>query len=510
MNLDNHILAVVEPVILPTEIKFDALAEESGSDNVDKQTKEVGVMEPFILCNDIIIPRNDILNIELELSATTPACTVTFNDREGNFTVDSVPRDGDFFTLLLNSKHQETFKSIHMDFDIVEVDTGEMPGKVPGGRPITLEGIAKIPKLFGEDCQVLDADTSLAHLEKIARDLEIGLATNIDTTDDNQSRIQAYETYLDFIKSIVGDAYISDDSFVKYYIDQYYYLNFIDVNKIFNAPNESLEDVMKSLTTTSISETSQKGSETDNEMDPDNIEVPFLLTNHMDFDSVSCFIEEHQIINNSQQISLAAGNSRNIQYYDNNSDTGDRFQEFTIEPLQSENLRESEMPLKGNPKDERYKDQVKYKYMGRQNAGDDGLGNTHPNALYTKLHNKQNEMEVAKMKLVVKCAGFNPAVYKYCKIPVLMYHYDAIKIEAEKTADRFKEEAGLKDRPVDIKETENVAEKDYNQMLDKFLSGHYIVENIDYIYTADKGVQTKLTLIRREWPVRSSTLRPEN
>ena len=91
-----------------------------------------------------------------------------------------------------------------------------------------------------------------------------------------------------------------------------------------------------------------------------------------------------------------------------------------------------------------------------------------------------------------------------------MYHYDAIKIEAEKTADRFKEEAGLKDKPVGIKDTTNVPEKDYSQMLDKFLSGHYIVENIDYIYTADKGMQTKITLIRREWPVRSSTLRPEN
>lgn len=507
MELDNHILAVVEPAILPTEIKFDALAEESGSENVDKQSKDVGVLEPYIKCNDIQIPRNDILNIQLELSGTTPACTVTFNDREGNFSVDSVPRDGDFFTILFNSKHQETFKSIHMDFDIIEIDTGEMPSKVPGGRPITLEGIAKIPKLFGEECQVLDADTSLNHLEKLARDLQIGLATNVDATDDAQSRIQAYETYMDFIKSIIGDSYISDDSFVKWHIDQYYYLNFVDVNKIFNSKNPPLDEVMKSLTSTAVSELAEKGS--DEQVDSDNIEVPFLLTNNKDFDALSCFVEEYQIINNSQQISLAAGNARNIQYYDNNSDTGERFQEFTIEPLQTEELLDNEMPLKGNPKDERYKDQVKYKYMGRQNAGDDGLGNTHKNALYTKLHNKQNEMEIEKMKLVVKCPGFNPAVYKFCKIPVLMYHYDAIKIEAEKTADRFKEEAGLKDRPLGAAKSED-GEKDYNQMLDKFLSGYYIVENIDYIYNNEKGVQTKLTLIRREWPVRSSTLRPEN
>jgi hypothetical protein len=47
-------------------------------------------------------------------------------------------------------------------------------------------------------------------------------------------------------------------------------------------------------------------------------------------------------------------------------------------------------------------------------------------------------------------------------------------------------------------------------MMDKFLSGFYIIENIDYLFEAETGIQTRMTLIRREWPVRSSTLRPEN
>ena len=51
MELDNHILAVVEPAILPTEIKMEALAEDQGS--ADKQTKLIGAFEPFILCNGV-------------------------------------------------------------------------------------------------------------------------------------------------------------------------------------------------------------------------------------------------------------------------------------------------------------------------------------------------------------------------------------------------------------------------------------------------------------------------
>ncbi len=502
MELENHILAVVEPAILPSEIKMDALAEESG-DNTDKQSKEVGAFEPFILCNGVQVTSNEIENVALELNGKIPKCTISFNDAHGAFKVDSMPRDGDFFTILLNSKHQETFKSVHMDFDITTIESESDNPNAPGGGLITLNGIAKIPRLFAEDCQVLDSDTSLNHLETIVRDLEIGLATNVDSTDDAQPRIQAYDSYLTFIKSIVQDSYISDDSFVKFYIDQYYYLNFIDINKIFNSPSPKLDEVMTVLTGFAESEAKKKGDE--DSTDSDNVEVPLLLTNHKDLSGLTCFINNYELVNNSSTVSLKAGYSRTAQIYDNNSDPGDRFQEFTIEPTVTEELSELDEPLRGNRKDERYKDQVKFKYMGRQNAGEDGLGNTRSNAIYTKLHDAQNNMEIEKMKLKVEVVGFNPSIYKFCKIPIVMYHYDGVKIEAEQKADQKREEAGLTERPLGAGKPE-ADQNDLTQMMDKFLSGYYIVENIDYLYDKEEAITTKLTLIRREWPSRSANL----
>lgn len=501
MELDNHILAVVEPAILPTEIKMEALAEDEGG-NVDKQTKAIGAFEPFILCNNVQIKRVHIDSFNIDLSGNVPKCNVSFYD-QGAFKVDSMPRDGDFFTILLNSKHQETFKSVHMDFDITEVETAADAPDMAGGGLITLNGIAKIPRLFGEDCQVYDSDTSLAHLEKIARDLELGLATNVDETNDKQSRIQAYETFLDFIKSIVEDSYISDDAFARWYIDQYYYLTYVDINKIFNSKNPKLDEVMTVLTSFANSEAQKRTAE--DTTDSDNVQVPLILTNHVEMTGLSCYIRDFEIINNSSKISLKAGNSRNIQIYDNNSEKGERFQEFTIEPLTTEELSELDEPLKGNRKDERYKDQVKYKYMGRQNAGDDGLGNTHANAAFTKLHRKQNEMELEKMKLKCTVEGFNPSIYKFCKVPVVLYHYDGVKIEAEQFADKYREDAGLKERPLGAAKPE-VDPNELTQMMDKFISGFYIVENIDYSYDAEEGMVTHYTLLRREWPARSRNL----
>ena len=48
MELDNHLLAVVEPAILPTEIKIDNLGEDGGG---SKQTKAIGTLKPFVLVN---------------------------------------------------------------------------------------------------------------------------------------------------------------------------------------------------------------------------------------------------------------------------------------------------------------------------------------------------------------------------------------------------------------------------------------------------------------------------
>ena len=502
MELENHILAVVEPAILPTEIKMDAIGEESG-DNVDKQSKEIGAFEPFILCNGVQVASNEIDSLNLVLEGKVPRCNISFNDSHGAFKVDSMPRDGDFFTVLLNSKHQETFKSIHMDFDIVEVQSEAEAPNSPGGSLISLSGVCKVPRLYAEDCQILDSDTALTHLETVARELELGLATNIDATDDAQARIQAYTTYFDFIKSIVEDSYVSDDAFVKFYIDQYYYVNFIDINKIFNSPSPKLDEVMTVLT--GFAESEAKKGKTEDTTDSDNVEVPLILTNHKDLSGLSCHVVDYELINNSNKISLEGGYSRTCQLYDNNSDAGDRFQEFTIEPLVTEELSELDEPLRGNRKDERYKDQVKFKYMGRQNAGDDGLGNTHSNAIYTKLHDAQNNMEIEKMKLKVNVVGFNPSLYKFCKVPVVMYHYDGVKIEAEQKADQKREEAGLTERPLGAGKPDGEP-NEFTQMMDKFISGYYIVENINYRYDAETAITTELTLIRREWPSRSANL----
>ena len=160
-------------------------------------------------------------------------------------------------------------------------------------------------------------------------------------------------------------------------------------------------------------------------------------------------------------------------------------------------LKELEEPLRGNRNDTRHVDQVKYKYIGRQEAGDDGLGNVHPNAAFAQLHNKQNEMEVQKMKLEVTLNSFNPSLYKYQKIPVLMYHVDEKSIYQNERIKGDKKELGMdKDEPFDLGADPDMdPDRLPKQALDTFLSGYYIIEDIVYTYN-NEGTKTSCNFIK--------------
>ena len=145
------------------------------------------------------------------------------------------------------------------------------------------------------------------------------------------------------------------------------------------------------------------------------------------------------------------------------------------------------------------------------NAGEDGLGNVHKDALYTQLNNVQNNAELEKMKLNITLEEFNPTIYKYQKVPVLIYAQDSQKMEALKATKNVKAKKGFKEAPIKgADEGEVTPDEKPNQMVDTFLSGYYVIENINYKYSVEDGMIQDVTLLRREWPSRLAGITEEN
>jgi hypothetical protein len=496
-DLDNNILVVIEPTIRPNPIEFETLDEDKG---MEKQTKNFGTDQPHIRINNYYFYPHDVLSFRLNINGFVPKLSVTLKDSTKAFDVGQYPRDGDVVTVYINSKNQDTYKSIHMDFDITSVSSPSQ-GLPNALRTYSIQGICKIPGLFTEECKSLSTGTSLDHIEEISTGLKIGLATNLDATVDAQPRIQPYTTTLDFIKNITNYSYVGEEAFQTFYIDQYYYLNFIEMNKIFNSKNPKGDDMQNSIASLAKSFSVDVGGE-----DLDNIETKLVLTNNLGADGSSNKISQWSLKNNSSKISLSNGYKRILQMWDD-SEESDPFEwpqeklvEFDIEAFTSKNLRDMEGPLKGNLGEGHYESHIKHKYVGRYQDVD-LEGNVHLNHKYALLNNFQNIQELEKMKLIVELESFNPSLYRSQKVPVVIFNYEHPKTAASKKQTEELKKKGVKtnDSPIDIEDDE-----DAKITLDDFTSGYYIIGGIEYIYEeGNPSIRQKLTLLRREWPVKA-------
>lgn len=496
-ELDNNILVVSEPSIRPNKIEVPRLDEDEGG---DKQTKTFGIDTPTITVNGYDFQDHDIISFNLSITSEIPQLSVRVKDSQGTFDASQYPRDGDVITVYIGSKNEDTFKSIHMDFDIVSIASPKK-GLPHSERTYGFSGVAKIPKLFTEECRAFNEGSSLEHIEQVSRNLGLGVATNINSANDSQVRIQAYERTIDFVKGIVNTSYIKEEAFQTFYIDQYYYLNFIEVNKIFNSKNAKGEDGQDFITSFSMSVSQEKETE-----DNDQITSKLYLTNNHTADGTGNKINQWSLSNNSSKVSLTNGYKRILQMYDELE--VEKLIEFDIESYTSTNLRDSEEPLKGRRDEDHYTSHIKHKYIGRQQ--DYNLeGNVHSNHKYSMLNNYQNLKELEKIQLNVELESFNPGLYRYQKLPVIMYNVEPTKVQMNKETDKVLKEKGAKaeEKAFDFKDK---GESDEGQeiTLDDFVSGHYIIGGIEYIYKAgDKSIRQKLTLLRREWPVLANSIK---
>jgi len=428
-------------------------------------------------------------------------------DQKGGFDTTLYPRDGGHITLYIGSKNPDTFKAIHMDFDITNVSSPKA-GLAMTRKEFRFGGTAKIPNLQAEQCRALEDATSMDHLEEITGELGLGFASNIDTTDDSQPRIQPYETTLDFITNIVKTSYVGEEAFQNYYIDQWYNLNFVEFNKIFNAPNPKGDEVQDSYV--ALDKTTNTDSGTDD--NGDQSEGKLILTNHMSAESTNNKISQYSIANKAMDISLRNGYKRTLQMYDDLEE--EKLTEFDIESFTSTNTPDNQGPLKGNLSEDTYDTQIKHKYIGRQQ--DVSLeGNVHSNYKYSLLNNYQNLQELEKIKLEVELAAFNPGIYMSQKVPVNIYTQEQTAVAAIDTNEDEQKAKGMdtseKPQPNSLRDGDEDGNKGETgtaeQRLDEFVSGHYVVGGIEYIYeNGDPSIRQKLHLLRREWPIRANTV----
>lgn len=496
MAIEGKILTRLEPTIELDKYKFKSEGEQDGDNPGDHNTtRDMGVEFPLVIINGFTLMQNDIKSFEISSEGLIPTINMTMVDNSGGFSVESFPRDGDVITVRLAARSKDSYKDIRIDFDITEVDSPPASAikKGTGGGKYSFEGEMKIPGIHAEQCKSYGKGTTIDHLEKIATELKIGFASNVDTTDDEMNCVTTYEPILDTITDLVKHSYVNEDSFQTYCIDLFYYLTYVDLNLMLNAS----DDFEESLAALNTDFNDIKGPDASN--DVNEIKTPLVLTNKPEAEGTNIFITKYSIKNNTGSVSKRNGYKRVLQFFENDSEEG--LVNFDIEPLSSTSMKDIVEPLKGRRDEERYKQEIKYKYVGRRNS-DPETSNTHLNYNFAGIHNQQNLQELNKMMLEVELDTWNPALYRYQRIPVVIFNQTPQQMIVDNGVKDKKEELGFESAPASDPEDKDAG---FSSVSDEFVSGFYIIGSIRYFYKGG-AIKQRMTLLRREWPGRLNTM----
>jgi hypothetical protein len=430
---DRPIIAqILQPTIKLPPIKFDAT--ENPDDN-----NEIGFglgFTPFFWYNGVSIPERNIKSLIIYYEGFLPKAKVILTDTTGLLSNEETrPTNDTKFEIFINSG-SDVLKSIHMRFKL------EIDKKNPNGSN-TFTGTLDVPEFYRIGYKSYNG-TSFKSLMEICKETGLGFNSNIKDTEDSMKWKRNGILLKDFIREVIKHSYISDDSFMMGYIDYYYCLNYVDVEKEWNRDNSN--DV--GINSQGVSQLQESSTEKDKI-------VQLFLTNDKGSNSGSFYFEDYKIKNNSTYQSTKKGMGTVSKVYDRIK------RQFLIFKVDSKNEGDDKVFLKGSKMDEEEQDlNFRNSYGGKIDTG-----NVHANYLYAVDQNKRNLDNLVNLECDMTLPQPNFNIYKFQKVRVVL--------------------------------TRNQETLTNEGLYDERLSGDWIVIDIKYIWNG-RSLKQKLTLARKD------------
>jgi hypothetical protein len=507
-----NIVRLVEDSTVQKNIRFDEISLPdipgplTGPEN--QMLNEIGLTYPIIRINDIILDKKNIMGMYISMNGFIPTIRLNLLFDNTAFISKNMPKDGDMISLYMRTS-TDALSYLRDDFII----TSSSGSKGSNGNPttkLTISGKLFIPEFESKQMTTAITGSVKYVLKETAQIHGMGFAFNdFDDTNDYQTWIRCRESAEVFINNMVAHAWKDETSFYKAWVDLYYNLCFVNVNK-FLLSTENEEKIDITFATNVLNMYNQLPVDTTVQAARSSLKI---LTNSSDFISTPFHIRKWYPVNTSTSISMLNGYSTStFTYLHNqniiNSGDYDCFEVLDNVPAYDQNKTDSYILLRGrskydrefNPESEQAR--VNYDFVntyvnkvwtGVEYVMDDDdkekdpnnwAGNVHKNYNRAPYHNNQNINELNKLYIKVEVDGLNLQIMKGERVPVYIVF----------------------DNSVDNDMYNAISENDDKRSANRFYTGYYIVDSVEYEYkpmiSKDSISQytTIFTLKRREWP----------
>lgn len=436
-------------------IKLKELELNSQNQPDEYLTMQTSKAMPYITYSgELNISFDDLISMTLYNDKFLPRIEIIYNDTSNRSIDELFPLDNEIVSILIKSE-SEDFWPIRMDFKILSFNPMKL---VEGGIRYKIIGVLDVNYLYYRLFWSKNG-TSFNILRNLAKNANLGFASNINNTKDEMTWINPSEKILDFIKKVTMNSYRSKDTFLFSYIDFYYNLNFIDIE------TQLQEDIRDQTTTLN---TDQLRLEDSSNVKPEKIHLK--LTNHPDYIQTNMYISQFNLDNSSTLVNLKNGYKVENNYYDISKI---KYQSQIIDTI-STTGDGTQIIMKDQPG---VNNQLTEFTLNNQYMGKIDTDNCHENYLYVETQNNFNLDFLQKIKILVTLEQPNWGLYRFQKVNVELY--------------KLKE----------IDANENAPTDNSNKIIEK-LSGEWLITAINYTYdnggNKNNGIRQNITLIKRE------------
>ena len=440
-----------------------------------------GAEFPYITLMGREFTIEEIVSFEIDCTNFLPIVHLELFIADRRFIAHRLPKDGDILSVYMRS-HNDVYKPLRNDYLITHVDSSDADNNGLGNI-FYITGVLNLKQIWVERNKALKG-TSLKVMTDIAQELQLGFATNIDgDMSDEMTWLCDWKSYKDFLLHVAEHSWKDEKRFYKVFIDVYYYLNFIEVEKQLDQTKKFDEALL-------IYEKTEFDDLTPFPQKP-NVKSIVYLTNFSMYEDNNAYITKYEILNNSSQISYSEGYGKKMYYYDYYLKEIAETNKINFNPLFTPGTESTKIRLRGLKDEQIQKEHLKNIWSGVQYSLP--IGNVHQNFSKASYQNYVNNKELEKLKLVIDMKYWNPSVIRMERIPVILFENGSLQITSTFMS---------KNELDKYKESENNPMINNAYTINRFLSGFYIVDGIKIKYKSGMGYNSaSLVLTRREWVV---------
>jgi len=486
---------VFKPTIVLDELSLD---DKNNSSSSQKTEDYASLSYPLIKINDHIFAPEEISSFVIDSRGFLPVITLQVIFGSKLFISKSMPKDGDIISVMIRNKN-DILNPIRNDYVITGAPSKAIFPNDNTPISLTFFGELFIPGLKSYLGSASFKGTSMEILKSVAKKLTIGFNSNEEETDDKMIWIISGAPEA-FIKEVTSKAWKNENSFFDCWIDVYYNLNFVNIQKILLAPEEEIDP---QAFLSNLDSEFTWGAKTDqNKLSA----IPKVLSNFPGYKTSSSYITSWKSINKSSAITFDFGTSMGCTFFEHldllfNDAGSQKYWDLDINPKYDPQKINSHILLRGRAKwdpttNEGEQALANYSYkeiykripwLGIQytitNPNDDPnkwTGNHHQNYMRAQVHNLVNSVELDKLNLEIKVKGTNTSIIRGDKIPLVLIKGSPYEAQAANPS-------VLPDQSVDF-----------------FYTGWYYIKgfNLSWAKNRNEGTSSfsqNYILTRREW-----------